>query len=158
MDLEALEQQVIVLLTDEFPDLDVKLYPDDFSTYTIVNQTGEILVQFVYDEFSQPEGTGTIVQKDTLMLDLTIMTPNRRGTNGVNDLISRIRNCITGLCLNGGLSPLFLSEVLFLQYKDSTWAYSSQWITSYIYSKEVQDVEYTINEVIITGEENPEYY
>lgn len=125
---DAIKARLEEVFAAQVVDLAVEDFPDDPDDYQLYHPCGALLVGYGGSKFGQPEALGALVQRRTVVFDLTLLVRNLRGPEGAQARLDAVRLALTGYPLAGGVGSKIrpLSEELG-GHKDGVWTFALQY-------------------------------
>lgn len=116
-------QAVVSWLQEQLPEAEVRLFPDNPSTYRFIHPKGAVLVGYQGSKFGSIEQLGNISQQRVMTLHLTVFGRGLHHDGAALDLLDRLRLAIVGFkpphCL-----PCHLISEQFAGEDGGAWQYS----------------------------------
>jgi len=111
------------LTTDLGSGIEVEVMPETQSQFSRPFLKPRVEVCYKNSDFKEPNSTYTISQEEYQVLELVLWTRLRRGTNGIYDLLEKVRKSIIGFepthC-----GKIYLKSFKPEDYKDNLWTYT----------------------------------
>lgn len=123
MDIEAVENAIIERLKDRIPELEIKPYPDDPSSYQLIHPLGALLVRFSGESLAEPKASGTVSQMAKMEFETVVVARNLRTHQGIYAYIGQVKAALTGK-FDLTLPRAYLGGVRFLSVNSGIWQYS----------------------------------
>lgn len=109
-------------LNKHFPDWDIRLMPDEPSSYFLAHPNGAVLISYAGSKFSDVRPTQLVTQTRTVHIVLTVMCRNLHNDFGVIHLLDRLRLAVVGF-RPPSCEPTYLLEEQFGEQESGIWIY-----------------------------------
>ena len=124
MFFELLENDIVNKLTSDLGSaIQVEAMPDNQAQFSRPFVKSRVDVCYKNSDFDTPNSVYTISQHETQQLELAIQARQRRGLNGIYDVVNKVRKSIVGFSPTH-CSKIYLKKFIPEDFKDNLWYYT----------------------------------
>ncbi|MBK1890723.1 Gp37 family protein [Undibacterium sp. 14-3-2] len=132
-------EAVVDRLKRQIQTLAVENFPDKPSEYRLNHPNGALLVSYAGSHFGEIEGVGTVVQRQTITLSITVVMRLPNGSEGAVDVLDKVRAALIGFKPPDCHRKMWALNERFLDESAGIWQYALDMNTESILIEVVED-------------------
>ena len=122
MNIREIENSIINLLKQTFPEIMVQGFPDKPSEFILLHPLGALLVHYQGSNYTNTEALGFVTQENKKEFSITVVTRNLRSNYGAYEYIDKVKATLSGFSVDECTS-LLPTKDYFISENKGIWQY-----------------------------------